>query len=136
MEGRTKATREGTKSERVDLRGNVETRRQEGLRATGDESADEDSEAEPINRGKPQGRQKKEGGYRRRGGGDATWGGHAEPKGGLETSKGVVQGCSQPCVAARLRYARADHGGAVRPIQLRIIPWREHPGNSKTSGGG
>ena len=29
----------------------VETRRQEGLRATGDESAGEDSEAEPSNRG-------------------------------------------------------------------------------------
>ena len=37
-EGRTKATREGTQNERVDLRGDMETRRREGLRAKGDES--------------------------------------------------------------------------------------------------
>ena len=124
------------KNKRVDLRGDVDTRRQEGLCATGDESEGEDLEAEPRNLGKPQGRQKKEGGDRGRGGGDATWGGPAEPKGGLETSKGVVQGCGQPCAAARLSYARADHGGAGRPIQLCTIPGREHPGNNKTGGGG
>ena len=104
-EVRTKTTCEVTKNERVDLRGDVETCRREGLCVTGDESKGAGSEAEPRNRGKPQGRQKKEGGDRGRGGGDTTWGGPAEPEGCLETSKGVVQGCGQPCAAARSSYA-------------------------------
>ena len=32
--------------------------------------------------------------------------------------------------------ARADHGGAGRPIKLRAIPGREHTGHSTTSKGG
>ena len=40
------------------------------------------------------------------------------------------------CAATCLSYAGADHGGAFRPLQLRAIPGREHPGHSKTSEGG
>ena len=38
----------------------------------------------------------------------------------------MVQGCGQPGTASRLSYARADHGGAGRPLQLRIIPGGEN----------
>ena len=48
-EVRTKATCEGEKDERMDFRGHVETRRQEGLHATGNEGGGKDSEAETSN---------------------------------------------------------------------------------------
>ena len=79
---------------------------------------------------------KKEGRDSGRGGVDVTRGGPAKPEGGLKTTKMVVQGCGQPCAAARSRYARADHGRAGRPLLICTIPRIEHPGYSKTSEGG
>ena len=60
----------------------------------------------------------------------------AKPEGVPETHNRVVQGCRQPYAAARSSYARADHGGAGRPLQLRAIHGSEHPGQSNSIEGG
>ena len=83
----------------------METRRRESLCAKGDGSASEDLEARPRHKGEPQGVQKTEGGDCGIGGGYTAGGGPAESKGGMEKAQGMVQGCGQPCAAARSIYA-------------------------------
>ena len=101
----------------------------------GDGSSRKDLEAGPRHKGEPPGRQKTEGEDRGRGGRDSDGVGPAECKEGTEKDQGMVQGCGQPCTAAHSSYARADHGGAGQPLQLRTIPGREHTCHSGTGGG-
>ena len=83
----------------------MEARRQESLRAKGGGSSGEDSETGPRHKGEPLGGQKTESGDRGIGGGDAAGVGPAKRKGGMEKAQGMVQGCGQPCTAARSSYA-------------------------------
>ena len=47
------------------------------------------------------------------------------PKGIMEPYKGVEQGCSQVCTAARLSNPRADHGGTGCSVLPHTIPGGE-----------
>ena len=44
----------------------------------------------------------------------------------MTAAQRMVQGCGQPCAAARSSYAQTDHGGTGRPLQLRDIPRKEY----------
>ena len=122
-EGRLKAPGTGREEKSVDIRGHMETRRGESLRAPiSCKGSVPHSEVGPRNSGKLEGKQATAGRGSRIGGGGATWVGHPTPLGSLAPYKGVVLVCGRPCSADRSGNTRADYGRAGGTVQVHPAP--------------
>ena len=112
----------------MDLGDNVDTCRQESLRAPGyRERPSFNPEVGPHHKGEPEEGQEtadREGGSI---GGGTVGVGPPSALGSLAPYQGVVQGCGRPCSAARSGYPRADHGREGGTVPLLTDPGDEHP---------
>ena len=107
----------------MDLGNNVDTCRQESLRAPGyHKRPSVNSEVGLRHKGELAGGKKTAGRGGGSGCGDTVVVGPPISPGSLAPYQGVVKCCSQPCSANRSSYPRADHFGEGGAVQLHPAP--------------